>query len=309
MKNRGFMTEYNVDVLIIGGSHAGLSAAMALGRIGRSALIIDSGHPRNKVSEHANNFAGFDGINPNQWREQARNDLLKYDTISFLRNTVVDVKKLAKNFQAILSNNERILAKKVILAYGIKDQFPAIVGVNELWGKSVFHCPYCHGFEVKGQSIGILGNSPAVEHLLPIIKNLSAKLFVFTQGKSKLTENFMAKLRQHSIHLIEEPIKTLKHQSSLLKKVVLSNNESISIDALFLTPTSKLTLSSSIDEQLGCEKDDMGFIKVKEMGQTSVAGVFAAGDIMTMQQSVVGASASGQIAGSAAVFELSNEEF
>lgn len=303
------MKNEKIDVLIVGGSHAGLSAAMALGRMSRTTLIVDAGNPRNKVSEHANNIVGMDGIEPSQWRHQARDDLKKYGSVEFITGQVLKIEKQGSSFITTLSSGDTVLSRKIILAYGVKDKLPAIQGIWDLWGKSVFHCPYCHGYEVKDKSLGFVGNGYFVEHMLPMIFSLSQEVTVFTQGKSEISDEFTLKMKKNNIRLYEESITSLEKEGNELKSVILESGEKLSISGLFVGPIFPLEMNSTVGEELGCEKNDMGFIKVGMMGDSSVKGVFVAGDIMSMQQSVVGAASTGQLAGSGAVMELTSEDF
>lgn len=303
------MEKSQYDVLIVGGSHAGLNAAMAIGRLRRSALIVDAGKPRNEAAKYANNIAGSDGIDPDKLRSQARKDLKKYKTIKSVTGIVTSVTKQGPLFEAKLDSGEKIQARKVILAYGVKNILPNIQGIWNLWAKSVFHCPYCHGFEVKDQTIGMIDSGKTAEHVLPLLKNLSKKLVLFTNGKPDLSPEFEEKMKAHGIPIYEEHILSLDSEDSKLKSVVFSNGRKIKVEAILVNPKIPFEMNSTISEYLGCEKDHLGLIKVNDVGKTSVDGVFAAGDIMTMQQSIVGAAASGQAAGSGAIFELSHEDF
>ncbi|CBW26030.1 conserved hypothetical protein [Halobacteriovorax marinus SJ] len=298
-----------VEVLIIGGSHAGLSAAMSLGRLRRTALIVDSGNPRNKVSKHANNIAGLDGINPNELRSRSLRDLEKYNTIEFLKGSVSNLLKEGSKFIATLSDSTCIRARKVILSFGVKDKMPNISGLSEQWGKNVFHCPYCHGHEFQDREIGFIGNGQFAEHIVPMLFSLSPHITIFTMGPAEFSKDFKEKLEEKNISVIEWPIDSLGIEGEFLKSIILNNGEEFELDALFSGPILPLELKSTLADSLGCEKDEMGFIKVDKMGKTNVDGVFAAGDIVTMQHSVVRATSTGQIAGSGVVAELVRENF
>ncbi|AGH94477.1 NAD(P)/FAD-dependent oxidoreductase [Pseudobdellovibrio exovorus] len=300
-------TEY--DVVIVGGSHAGLSAAMALGRMRRSVLICDDSRPRNQISSHANNIAGSDGVSPEKWRQQARHDLEKYKTIQLINATVHKVEKRQLQFHVELSSKEVVHARKIILAHGIQDKLPDVTGFQELWGKSVFHCPYCHGFEVQDQRLGVVGSGAYVEHMLPMILGLSKDVMVFTNGASDLSKDFVTALKKKQIPLIQSPIACLGYEGQKLQFIEFKNHPRIERDALFVGPQLPISMRVNFDKQLGLEKNEMGLYKVAEMGRTNIAGVLAAGDIVTLQQSVVNAVSSGQSAGAWATFELLSEDF
>ena len=299
----------SVDVVIVGGSHAGLSAAMALGRLRRSALVVDAGNPRNKVSNHANNIAGLDGASPSDLRARAKEDLKKYESIRFQAGAVTAVTKLERQFEVTLDSGKQLCCRKIILAFGVEDRLPKVKGLQELWGGAVFHCPYCHGYEFKDKALGFIGNGQFAEHMVPMLLNISKNVALFTQGPSDVSTQFVNQLSRHHIKLYEDPIILLQSASGILKSVLLSSGTQVKMDGLVVGPQPPLQLGSSIADQLGCKKDEMGFIVVGKLGETSIVGVFAAGDIMSMQHSVVGAAATGQMAGSGAVFQLSQEDF
>tara|TARA_Y100000768_G_scaffold388955_1_gene389271 strand:- start:21236 stop:22237 length:1002 start_codon:yes stop_codon:yes gene_type:complete len=297
------------DVLVIGGSHAGLSAAMALGRLRRSTLVVDAGKPRNQASEHANNLIGMDGIHPDIWRDKARADLKKYKTIEIVSGKVIDVQKIGDSFKAQLENGQEVQVRKLILAYGIKNKLPDIEGIWEHWGKSVFHCPYCHGFEFRDQRIGMVIGANFAEHMVPMMINISKDLVLFTEDADTLSNEFRDNLKRNKIKLITTKISSLESEESELKYIVLENGEKIPVKGIIVGPIMPLEMNANFADELNLEKDEMGFIKADMLGETSMQGVFAAGDIMTMQHSVLGAAATGQMAGAGVVGQLSQEEF
>ena len=296
------------DVLIIGGGPAGLSAAMSLGRMGKSALVCDDGRPRNAPAEHMNNFVSRDGLNPGEWRKSALRDLQKYQTIHFQSEKVLTVKKIDQHFLAQFESGQKTF-RKVILAYGVQDQLPAVPGFKELWGKSVFHCPYCHGYEVRGTRLGLIANGKFLEHMLPMIYGLSKDTLIFTNEKSDLSNEAQEAIYKNKIRLVESKITSLNFNDTQLKSVVLANGEEIVRDGLFLAPKMPFQLKSQIGSDLGCEKTDFGFYKIDAFYKTTAHGVFAAGDIVSPMHSVLASAASGQVAGAAAVSEILHEDF
>ena len=297
------------DVLVVGGSHAGLSAAMSLGRLMRSVLVVDARKPRNLASDHAHNLISMEGVDPEAWRAQAREDLKKYNTVEIIFNTVDEIQKKEELFEATLKSGELITFRKVILAYGIKDQLPAIDGIEQIWGKTAFHCPYCHGYEVRDKSVGIIDSGKIAEHIMPLMKNLTNKLVLLTQAKADLSSEFAKSLALHNIPVHHSKIVSLQREGENLESVTLEDAEVIKLDALLIGPTLPFQMNSSLGENLGCRITDLGLLEVDEVGKTSVEGVFAAGDIMNMRHSIVNAVASGQAAASSAVFELSHQDF
>lgn len=297
------------EALIIGGGPAGLAAGMTLGRMGCCALLCDDNRPRNAPSSHVNNFPSRDGIHPAEWRKETRKNLEKYKTIESATATVTSVQKNGHGFIAQLSTGQTVNAKKIILAYGVLDTLPLIQGVNELWGKSVFHCPFCHGYEARGSKLGLLGSHPMVFHMVPMIYGLSSHLTLFTNGKQSVFSPEQNEiLKRKKIELVESKIENLKHDGEELKSIVLEDKKEIDLQGLFVFPSEPFRMKSQIGESLGCERTDLGFYKVNERNRTSVPGVYACGDNMSMAHSVLLAAASGVTAGASVVFELLHEK-
>lgn len=298
----------NYEVLVIGGGPAGLTAGMTLGRLSRTALLCDDNKPRNYPSLHVNNFPSRDGVHPEEWRKATRKDLEKYSTVETKAATVFAVEKNGSGFTAKLSTGESVEVRKVILAYGVIDTLPLVPGFRELWGKSIFHCPYCHGFEVRGSKLGFMTNHPMAFHGLPMIYDLASELTLFTNGKAVYSPEQVEILKRRKIELVETKIQRLDYKDETLKSVVLEDGKRIELPYLFFFPNEPFRLKSQIGASLGCEKNEFGFYKVNERGGTTVPGVFACGDNMSMAHSVLLAAASGVTAGANIVWELLNEK-
>jgi thioredoxin reductase len=296
------------EALIIGGGPAGLTAGMTLGRMSRRALLCDDNRPRNAPSSHVNNFPSRDGINPVEWRKETRKNLEKYKTIESAAATVTSVQKNGHGFTAKLSTGQTVKAKKIILAYGVIDTLPPIQGFKELWGKSIFHCPFCHGYENRGSRLGFVGNGDLMFHALPMIYDLASDLVIFTNGKATFNPENLQLLKKNKVTLIEEPIQELEYEGESLKGVTLSDGKFVERQYLFLGPILPFKLKSDIGEKLGCEKNQFGFYKVNERNGTSFPGVYACGDNMSMGHSVLLAAAAGVMAGSAVSAELLHEK-
>lgn len=302
--------KYDHDVLIVGGGPAGLSAGMALGRMLRSALICDDGRPRNAPSGHLNNFPTRDGIHPAEWRREARKNLEKYDTVQHFEGTVqAIVKQDEGGFMAELSSGDRKRFRRVMLADGVRDRLPDAPGFKELWGKAVFHCPFCHGYEARGLALGTVANGAMAVHALPMHFGLTQDLVLFTNGRADLPVELREAMARRNVQLVESPIRELLHEGAVLKAVALDDGRIIKRDALFAAPVPPFETKSRLGELLGCEKTELGLLKVNEMNETTVKGVYAAGDNMTRQHSVLHASGHGVTAGAGIVFDLLSGEF
>ncbi|WP_267401733.1 MULTISPECIES: NAD(P)/FAD-dependent oxidoreductase [unclassified Chryseobacterium] len=296
----------NKEVIIIGGSYAGLSAAMALGRSLRDVLIIDSGKPCNRQTPHSHNFITQDGKTPKEISDLAKEQVLKYKTVTFHEGKVVKIIKNEDDFEVETANGEKFNAKKIILASGVKDMMPDIPGFAECWGISVIHCPYCHGYEVKGKTTGIMANGDMAFDFTKLVFNLTKEVTLFTNGKSALNEEQTEKFNQHKINIIEDEIAEILHKNGQIQKVILKNGKEIPLEALY----AKIPFEQNINvDDLGIELNENRFIKVDTMMKTNIPGIFACGDNTTMMRSVANAVAQGNFAGAVVNKELSEEDF
>lgn len=294
------------DVIIIGGSYAGLSAGMALGRSLRNVLIIDSGKPCNRQTPHSHNFITQDGKTPKEISSLAKEQVFKYETVKFCDGIVVKTSKNSVGFEVETENGDMFQAKKLILASGVKDIMPDIPGFAECWGISVIHCPYCHGYEVKGKVTGIMSNGDMAFDFTKLVFNLTKELTLFTNGKSTLIQEQIDKFNQHNILLIEDEIAEIVHENGQIEKVILKNGKEILLGALY----AKIPFAQNIKvEELEIELNEQGFIAVDIMQKTNIPGVFACGDNVTMMRSVANAVAQGNVTGAVVNRELSEEEF
>lgn len=295
------------EVIIIGGSYAGLSAAMALGRSLRKVLIIDGGLPCNRQTPHSHNFITHDGDKPDEITKIARAEVLAYETVSFLEDTAVAGKKAGDGFTIVTTSGKAFQAKKLIFATGVKDSMPDIKGFAECWGISVVHCPYCHGYEFRGKTTGILANGARAFHLASLVNNLSNQLTILTNGKADFTNEQIIKLRHHNVSIIETAIEGIEHKDGFVERVIFSDGSSMPFDALYAAVP--FTQHSDIPASLGCELTEHGHIKVGAFQETNVNGAYACGDSSNMMRSVALAVSTGNIAGAVVNGKLVEEQF
>lgn len=277
------------DVLILGGSFAGLSAAMQLARARRRVGILDTGQPRNRFADRAHGFYGFDGQPPLELQRMARDKVLAYPTVTLIPTAATQARADGDGFVV----NETLRSKKLILAYGVNDTPPDIPGARERFGTSVLHCPYCHGYEA-GDQLGVLTNNA---HHAALIAEWGNAI-VFTNG-TPLEDR--EKLEARGIPIIDEPISAIRDRAS----VVLASGRTIERSGLFVVTQTRH--NSRIAESLGCAINEgmMGpVIQVDAWRATSVPGVFAAGDISREPHNATWASADGVSAGVGAHREL-----
>jgi len=293
------------EVIIIGGSYAGLSAALALGRSLRKVLIIDAGQPCNRFTPHSHNFIAHDGHKPAEIAQQAKEQVRNYKTVEFHDGFVKQVSKQPDGFE-VSTEGHKFVAKKLILASGIKDKLPDIDGFAACWGISAIHCPYCHGYEFKGMKTGILANGDDAFHYAKLISNLTEDLKIFTNGEASFSDEQLKKLADHSIKIVETPIERLEHKDGYINRLLLTDGERFSINALYHGP--EFEHYKNIPQQLGCTIAEHGLVEVDGFQKTSVPGVYACGDISNMRSLAI-AAASGTKAGSVINMELIDEMF
>ncbi|SHG04060.1 NAD(P)/FAD-dependent oxidoreductase [Pedobacter caeni] len=294
------------DVIIVGGSYSGLSAAMALGRSLRKVLIIDSGLPCNRQTPHSHNFITQDGKKPKDISSNAKQQVLNYDTVSFHEDIALKMQKKGDLFELSTASGKVLLAKKVLFATGLKDIMPPIPGFSDCWGISILHCPYCHGYEVKGQQTGILGNGNVAFHYAQLVSNLTNKLSIFTDGPANFSSDQQQLLRKNNIRVVEQKIKSLVHQGGKLSGILGQDDSTHSLTALYARPA--FEQHCKIPVELGAGLTEQGLLKLDSVQQTTIPGLYACGDNSAFR-SVATAVSTGSQAGSAINMALSTEIF
>ncbi|MFT3948171.1 MAG: NAD(P)/FAD-dependent oxidoreductase [Agriterribacter sp.] len=295
------------DVIIIGGSYAGLSAALALGRASRNVLIIDSGSPCNRQTPHSHNFITQDGEKPAVIAEKAKTQVLKYSTVKFMNGLAVSGTNTGKGFAIATQTGEIFDAKNLILATGIKDIMPDIKGFSECWGISFIHCPYCHGYEIRNKTTGILANGDFAFHYARLILNWTTDLTIFTNGKPTLTPEQIAKINKHNIHIVEKEIAYLEQKNGKVERIVFRDSSTFELKAIYSRPD--FEQHCKIPEMLGCEFTEQGLVKTDMFQKTTVMNVFACGDNASPMRSVANAVATGNMAGAMVNNTMTEEDF
>lgn len=295
------------DVIIIGGSFAGLSAAMSLARAVRNVLVIDSGKPCNAPTPYSHNFITHDGSKPFEILERARQQVLEYPTIKIIQGVASSVEKVGIHFKVSLENGESFNASKLLFATGIRDVMSDIPGFAECWGVSVLHCPYCHGYEVRNEKTGIIANGDTAFDLGRLINHWTKELTVFTNGSSTLSSTQRDKLAAAGITIEEQPIQGLEHKNGYIEQIILNDGSSVPLRAVYTRPA--FVQHSDIPVSLGCALTEQGLLKVDMLQKTTVDGVFAAGDNSHPARSISIAVAAGSMAGGAINRSLIEESF
>ncbi|HEY7206766.1 MAG TPA: NAD(P)/FAD-dependent oxidoreductase [Gaiellaceae bacterium] len=296
------MESETYDVVVIGAGAAGLSAALVLGRARRRVAVVDSGTPRNAPAAHMHGFLSRDGMPPSDLLDAARAEVRGYG-VDLFDDRVVEV---ADGFTLRLAGGATLKARRLLLATGAVDELPDIPGARERWGRDFLHCPYCHGWEVRDQPIGVLGTGPgSVEHA-HLLRQWSDDV-VFLAHTYALTESERAALDAHGIHVVDGLVARLSVVDDRLDAVQLVDGRAVPRAAVFIRPMLHAPAGGLV-ELLGCEVDGAGLVRVDATGRTSVPGVWAAGNAANPRAQVITAAGEGSAAAIAINTDLVEEE-
>lgn len=287
------------DAIIIGGSFAGLSAAMYIARARRTVCIIDTGSPRNRFAAHSHGFFTQDGSAPGAMIAAARSQVAAYPGATFIDEEAIGAAREPDGFSVKLATGEVLESARLVLAFGISDELPAIPGLAERWGTSVIHCPYCHGYEFSGQRLGVLRVSPMSVHQAMLIAEWGPTTF-YLNGASEPDDESLAQLQKRGVAIEPAPVRALHGDGAKLSAIELVDGRTPEVDALYVGPRTRL--NSEMAQQLGCELEEGPFgsiIKTDGLMMTTASDVFAAGDITRFAHNVTWASADGVMAGTA----------
>jgi thioredoxin reductase len=292
-------THMDTDFIVVGGSFAGMAAATQLARANRPVRVIDAGQPRNRFAAAAHGFVGHDGRAPHAIMADARRQLLAYPSASVIDATVERAARIDGGFEVVLAGGERMRARRLILASGVVDQFPPIAGVRERWGTSILHCPYCHGYEFLGRRLAVIGMMPMSAHMAQLIAEWSPFVTYCANGIALDAEQEQV-LTARGIRIEHGKVVALGGVAPALDGIVLEDGTRVPADAAFLATQ---VSTSPLAQQLGCEFDEgpLGhYVRTNEFQETTVPGVFAAGDVARMPHNATWAAADGVMAGTAA---------
>ncbi|MEX1021124.1 MAG: NAD(P)/FAD-dependent oxidoreductase [Litorilinea sp.] len=295
------------DVVIVGGGPGGLSAALALGRARRRVLLCDGGAPRNAPTAAAHNFFTRDGTPPLQLLQIGRAQLEPYTSVEFEAVTVEEATRHDTGFTLQFSGGRQVTARKLILATGIRDELPAIPGFQELWGKSIAHCPYCHGWEVRDQPLAIYGNGDDGFELVRLLRGWSHDLVLCTNGPADLSGDQRIRLETKGIPIREEPIVALEGAQGQLETIVFADGSRLARHAIFMRP--RQYQRSHLPQRLGCTLTSNGLVQVDLTGRTEIPGLYVVGDAAQRAQSIGMAVSSGSLAAGMLNHELAAEDF
>jgi thioredoxin reductase len=263
------------DCTVIGGGPAGLNATLVLGRARRNVILVDSNEARNKVTSASHGFVTRDGIIPSEFREIAHQEFSQYPSISTLEDKVVEIIKKADGFTIKTEMGREWATRKVILATGVKEKFPNIPNLRNFYGKSIFNCPYCDGWELRDKPLALFGEVDYTFHTAEIMQNWSRDLVIFTNGK-ELTISHEKKMKKLDIRVEMSKIRLLTGKDGMLQKVELENGLVIERVGGFVTP--ELVQASDLGTLLGVKLNETGGHHSDEVGKTKITGLFVAGE-------------------------------
>jgi thioredoxin reductase len=285
------------DAIIVGGSFAGLSAAMYLTRARRTVAVLDTGLPRNRFSPHSHGFFAQDGSAPGAMLATARSQVAAYPTATLIAGEATSAAPATGGFSVALATGEVLEGTHLVLAFGISDELPAVPGLAERWGRSVIHCPYCHGYEFSDRRLGVLYTSPMSMHQALLVPEWGPTT-LYLNGAPEPDAESLAQLRARGVAMERTPVRALHGAPGELSAIELADGRMSPADALYVGPRTRL--NSGIAEQLGCALDEAPLgpiIRTDAMKATTVPGVWAAGDITRGSHTVTYASADGVAAG------------
>lgn len=267
------------DVIIIGGSFAGLAGALQLGRARRKVTVLDTGVPRNRFAGHSHGMLGHDHKPPLEILTQARAQLARYPAISLINARAESISGTIDDFTVLTDDGQSLKARRLILSYGVTDQMPSVPGFSEGWGKSIVPCPYCDGFEVAGQHWGLVWSGPHSRNQATLFLDWTDRLTIFSDGHD-IPAEIRADLARGNIPIVDGRISSIINHESHGSTVNLDTSGNVAVDILFAHPRNKP--SASLHETLGLATADSPtglFLKVDERRETSMPGIYAAGDL------------------------------
>ncbi|WP_116050016.1 NAD(P)/FAD-dependent oxidoreductase [Amycolatopsis palatopharyngis] len=293
------MTE-TYDVVIVGGGAAGLSAALVLTRARRKVVVVDAGNPRNAPAAHLHGFLSRDGLEPRELLRAGRAEIEGYGG-EFVEDVVT---RIRHDRSVELAGGSVLAARRVLVTTGLIDELPEIPGVRELWGSDVLHCPYCHGWEVRDQPIGVLGGSPLTMHQAQLIRQWSKDVTLFPHSMD-LTGDDLANLRSRGVEVVPGKVERLLTEGHRLRGVRMTDGTEVPRSAVFVGP--RFAPKDALLGSLGCARDENGQVRVDRFGRTSVPWVWAAGNAVDLSAQLISAAGDGSRAAMSINAELVHE--
>ncbi len=303
------------DVVVVGGGAAGLSAALALGRARRSVLVVDSGSPRNAPAAHVHNYLTRDGTPPEDLLAAGRVEVAGYGGV-VITGTVVSASPTdgpREGFEVMLADGRVVLGRRLLVTTGLVDELPAVAGLAQRWGRDVLHCPYCHGWEVRDQSLGILG-SPLGFHQALLFRQWSADVTLFLHDQPAPTEDELEQLTARGIAVVDGEVEALEVTDDWVVGLRLRSGTVVPRQVLVVAP--RFTARAEVLASLGVKTTEVEMsghvvgtqVAADAFGATSVPGVWVAGNVADLRAQVISCAAAGLTAAAAINGDLIAEE-
>ncbi|WP_406455174.1 NAD(P)/FAD-dependent oxidoreductase [Streptomyces sp. NBC_00876] len=288
------------DVVVIGGGAAGLSGALALGRARRSVLVIDAGSPRNAPASHVHNYLGREGTPPSELVAVGRKEAAQYGA-EFVEGEVTAAEKLpgGAGFRVVRGDGTAVTARRLLVTTGLVDELPPIPGLAERWGQDVLHCPYCHGWEVRDAAIGIVALSPLAVHQALLWRQWSADVTLFLHNAPEPSDEEYEQLAARGVAVVDGEVAGLEVSGDRLTGVRLAGGRVVPREAVVIQP--RFTARSGVLDGLGLRATPLEvaghtvgtYIAADPAGATEVPGVWAAGNVTSLMEQVIGAAGAG----------------
>ena len=283
---------FDADVIVVGAGPAGLSASLVLARACRTVLVFDHGRPRNAVTRHLHGFLTRDGTTPEEFRRLARAELARYDSVRIESAEVIESRVLdGSGFEVVLGDGRRFVSRKLLLATGVTDNVPDVPGLRDFYGSSVFHCPYCDGWDVRGQPLAVYGCSQRGYGLSLELTGWSRDIVLCSDGSCELDTPDVRRLEANGIAIREERIVRLEGRDGMLEQIVFASGPPLLRRAMFFTTGQRQC--SDLARSLGCEFNEQGTVSTGRHETTHLPGLFVAGDASRDVQWVIVAAAEG----------------
>jgi thioredoxin reductase len=298
------MTGY--DVVVVGGGAAGLSTALVLSRARRSVAVVDAGEPRNAPAAHMHGFLSRDGLPPGELLAIGRAEVCAYGAEVIVATVTGITRRAVTGYDVVCADGQPLTARRVVVATGLRDELPDIPGLRDRWGRDLLHCPYCHGFEVRDQPLGVLAGTPnAVEHAL-LVRQWSEDVTFFPHT-DPLTEHDAERLAARGIEVIEGRVARLVVTDDRVRGVELADGRIVRRTAVFVRPR-LVPRAALLSDDLGCATDGHGNVVADTTGRTSVPGVWVAGNVGNPRAQVITAAGEGSSAAIAVNADLVDED-
>jgi thioredoxin reductase len=280
----------SVDVIVVGGGPAGLSAALLLGRCRRSVIVCDAGRPRNRASRALHGYLSRDGVPPGELLRLGRLEAESYG-VRHCHAVVTGVERVGHAFSVRLNQGGALSARRVLIATGVEDHLPAVEGIEACYGRSVFHCPYCDGWEWRDRGLAVYGRGRRGAALALSLRTWTPDVVLVTNGPARLPPAARGALERQAIEVRTSSLRALRHHDGVLEALEFDDGSTLARDALFFTEGQHQ--QATLARDLGCEVTRKGTIRTDRFGQTCVEGIFVVGDASRDVQFVAVAAAEG----------------